>query len=120
MMDNYKDDMKELRGQETVLEQKLKERQRIFQQKGDTRDVSTPHWRGCYLWNPIRFSLLIDRLPAEEDCRNDADGYQEHHEAALHLWARASDHWDQVRFTEIIIDEVVKKKLRKESNQSMT
>jgi hypothetical protein len=43
MMDNYKDDMKELRGQETVLEQKLKERQRIFQQKGDTRDVSTPH-----------------------------------------------------------------------------
>jgi hypothetical protein len=41
MIDNYKDDMKELRGQESALEQKLRERQRVFQQKGDTRDVST-------------------------------------------------------------------------------
>jgi hypothetical protein len=30
MTDSYKDDMKELKSQESALEQKLKERQRIF------------------------------------------------------------------------------------------
>jgi hypothetical protein len=40
MTDSYKEDMKELKSQESVLEQKLKERQRIYQSKGDTRQVS--------------------------------------------------------------------------------
>ena len=39
MSDSYKEDMKELKGQESTLEQKLKERHRIFQSNGDTRQV---------------------------------------------------------------------------------
>ena len=41
MSDSYKEDMKELKGQESTLEQKLKERHRIFQSSGDTRQVRT-------------------------------------------------------------------------------
>ena len=41
MSDSYKEDMKELKGQESTLEQKLKERHRIFQSNGDTRQVRT-------------------------------------------------------------------------------
>ena len=39
MSDSYKEDIRELKGQESTLEQKLKERHRIFQSSGDTRQV---------------------------------------------------------------------------------
>ena len=43
MTDNYKDDMKDLKGQETALEQMLKERHRLFQQNADTRNVKSSY-----------------------------------------------------------------------------
>ena len=53
MSDSYKEDMKELKGQETTLEQKLKERHRIFQSSGDTRQVRTLAHLLLYICFPL-------------------------------------------------------------------
>ena len=58
MSDSYKEDMKELKGQETTLEQKLKERHRIFQSSGDTRQVRTLAHRLLYICFPLMQKLI--------------------------------------------------------------
>ena len=58
MSDSYKEDMKELKGQETTLEQKLKERHRIFQSSGDTRQVRTQVHLLLYICLPIILRLI--------------------------------------------------------------
>lgn len=102
MTDNYKDDMKDLKGQETTLEQMLKERHRLFNSGADTRNVTK-----------FPMNLLIGRLRAVAHRWEDAEWYQKYHKTPVHLWAWAVDNRHLVRF--LILNnrsKVARKRLR--------